>query len=107
MGEMEPAGLGGRPGSGAHQKRRKANPMVSDITIIFNFIISQWTLTPQAFKDAVLFAALTKCVLAVISGTTRLLVAKVTPNPTLSGFQGLLEAPPAKLGGAGLDITLI
>jgi len=36
--------------------------MVSNITIIFNFIISQWSLTRRRFKDAVLFAALTKCV---------------------------------------------
>src|SRR5260221_14253191 len=107
MGEMEPAGLGGRPGSGAHQKRRKANPMVSKITIVFNFIISQWSLTPQAFKGAVLFAALSKCVLAVIWWTTRMLVAKFPANATLSVFQGLLDTRPAKLVVLVLDITFI
>src|SRR5260221_2129040 len=65
------------PGVGSASEKEEANPMVSNITVIFNFIISQWSLTPQAFKDAVLFAALTKCVLAVICGATLMLVTKL------------------------------
>ncbi len=81
--------------------------MVSNIAVIFNFIISQWSLTPQAFKEAVLAAALAKCVLAVLWWTTRMLVAKFPANATLSVFQGLLETRPAKLIVLVLDITLI
>ena len=28
--------------------------MTSELVIVFNFIISQWSLSPEAFKDAVL-----------------------------------------------------
>src|SRR6267143_6449139 len=103
MSNGEGVGLGGRP----ERIRKGANPMVSNITVVFNFIISQWSLTPQAFKDAVLFAALTKCVLAVIWWTTRMLVAKFPANATLSVFQGLLDTRAAKLVVLVLDITLI
>jgi hypothetical protein len=107
MGEAEAARPGGRAGSGSASEKEEANPMVSNIAVVFNFIISQWSLTPQAFKDAVLFAALTKCVLAVIWWTTRMLVAKFPANATLSVFQGLLDTRPAKLVVLVLDITLI
>ena len=81
--------------------------MLSDLVIIFNFIISQWSLSPQAFKDAVLAAALAKAVLAVIWWTTRVLVAKFPGSPALSALQGLLGTRPAKLIVLVLDITLI
>ena len=44
MGEPEEAGPGGRPGSGAREKE-EANPMYSNIIVVFNFIISQWSLS--------------------------------------------------------------
>ena len=81
--------------------------MYSNMVVVFNFIISQWSLTPQAFKEAVLAAALTKCVLAVIWWTTRMLVAKFPANATLSVFQSTLNTRPAKLVVLVLDITLI
>lgn len=81
--------------------------MYSNMVIVFNFIISQWSLTPEAFKEAVLAAALAKCVLAVLWWTTRMLVAKFPLNATLSIFQGLLNTRPAKLVVLVLDITLI
>src|SRR5712692_4585861 len=87
--------------------RRGANPMSSNIVVVFNFILSQWSLTPQAFKEAVLAAALAKCVLAVIWWTTRMLIAKFPANPTLSVFQDLLNTRAAKLVVLVLDITLI
>ena len=79
----------------------------SNLVIIFNFIISQWSLTPQGFKEAVLAAAFAKCVLAVIWWTTRMLVAKFPANPALSACQKLLDTRPAKLVVLILDITLI
>src|SRR5712692_8587075 len=81
--------------------------MYSDLVIIFNFIISQWSLSPQAFKDAVLAAALAKAVLAGIWWTTRVLVAKFPSNLALSTFQKLLNTRPAKLVVLVLDVTLI
>ncbi len=81
--------------------------MYSNLVMIFNFIISQWSLSPQAFKDAVLAAALAKCVLAVIWWTTRVLAAKFPSNPALSTFQTLLNTRPAKLVVLVLDVTLI
>jgi len=81
--------------------------MVSNLTIVFNFIISQWSLTPQAFKEAVLAAAFAKCVLAVIWWTTRVIVAKFPANAAASALQGLLNTRPAKLVVLVLDITLI
>jgi hypothetical protein len=81
--------------------------MYSDLVIIFNFIISQWSLSPQAFKDAVLYAALAKCVLAVLWWTVRVLVAKFPANAAVSKFQALLNTRGAKLVVLILDITLI
>jgi len=81
--------------------------MYSNMVIVFNFIISQWSLTPQAFKEAVLAAAFAKCVLAVAWWTTRVLVAKFPANDTLSTLQGMLNTRAAKLVVLVLDITLI
>jgi hypothetical protein len=81
--------------------------MYSDLVIIFNYIISQWSLTPQAFKDAVLAAALAKAVLAVAWWTTRMLVAKFPKNAALAVLQKMTNTRPAKLVVLVLDITLI
>jgi hypothetical protein len=81
--------------------------MYSNLVVVFNFLISQWSLSPQAFKDAVLAAALAKCVLAVIWWTTRVLVTKFPSNPALSAFQGIIDTRPAKLIVLVLDVTLI
>src|SRR5690242_19131474 len=81
--------------------------MYSNLVVVFNFIISQWSLSPQAFKEAVLYAALAKCILAVTWWTMRVLVAKFPANPTISAFQGMLNTRPAKLVVLVLDITLI
>src|SRR6266568_3274496 len=105
MSDTERAEPGGRPRQGRFRKGE--NPMYSNIVVVFNFVISQWSLTPQAFKEAVLAAALAKCVLAVIWWTTRMLVAKFPANATLSGFQGLINTRAAKLVVLILDITLI
>src|SRR5256714_15639525 len=75
--------------------------------VVSTFTLSQGTPTPQAFKEAVLAAALPKCVLAVIWWTTRMLVSKFPANPALSACQKLLETRPAKLVVLILDITLI
>jgi hypothetical protein len=81
--------------------------MYANLVIVFNFIISQWSLSPQAFKDAVLYAALAKCILAVVWWTMRVLVAKFPANVAVSRFQELLNTRPAKLVVLILDITLI
>lgn len=81
--------------------------MSSNLVIIFNFIISQWSLSPQAFKDAVLYAALAKCVIAVLWWTVRVLVAKFPANGAMLAFQQMLGTRPAKLVVLVLDITLI
>ena len=81
--------------------------MYSNIVVVFSFVLSQWSLTPQAFKEAVLAAALAKCVLAVIWWTTRMLASKFPTNPALSAWQKLLDTRPAKLVVLILDITLI
>ncbi|HET7200935.1 MAG TPA: hypothetical protein VFI80_09020 [Burkholderiales bacterium] len=81
--------------------------MSSNLVIIFNFIISQWSLSPQAFKDAVLYAALAKCIIAVLWWTVRVLVTKFPANGTISAFQEMLSTRPAKLVVLVLDITLI
>jgi len=81
--------------------------MSSNLVIIFNFIIGQWSLSPQAFKDAVLYAALAKCVLAIIWWTMRVLVVKFPSNAAVALFQEMLNTRPAKLVVLVLDITLI
>lgn len=81
--------------------------MFSNLVVIFNFIISQWSLSPQAFKEAVLIAALLKSVLAVLWWTTRMLVAKFPANEGVSKFRELLTNRPAKLAVLVLDVTLI
>jgi hypothetical protein len=81
--------------------------MHSNLVIIFNFIISQWSLSPQGFKDAVLYAALAKCVLAVLWWTMRVVVAKFPASDAASGLQILLNNRVAKLLVLVLDVTLI
>lgn len=81
--------------------------MYSNLVVIFNFIISQWSLSPQAFKDAVLVAALLKSVLAVLWWTMRMLVAKFPSSGSVSRFQTLLNNRPAKMVVLVLDVTLI
>ena len=81
--------------------------MYSDLVIVFDFIISQWSLSPEAFKDAVLMAAFAKAVLAVIWWSTRTLVAKFPGSAALSALQAMLGTRPAKLMVLVLDITLI
>jgi hypothetical protein len=81
--------------------------MYSNLVVVFNFIISQWSLSPQAFKDAVLVAALAKAVLAVLWWTVRMLAAKFPANDAVSSLQTLLNNRPAKLVVLVLDVTLI
>lgn len=81
--------------------------MWGDLVIVFNFLISQWSLSPKAFKDAVLIAALAKFILAVVWWTARVLAAKFPENALMSVFQAALATRPAKLVVLILDITLI
>jgi len=79
----------------------------SNLVVIFNFIISQWSLSPQAFKDAVLFAALFKSVLAVLWWTMRVLVTKFPASDGASKLRAVLDNRPAKMVVLVLDVTLI
>jgi len=81
--------------------------MYENLVIIFNFIISQWSLSPQGFQDAVLYAALAKCVLAVLWWTMRVVVAKFPASEAATGLQILLNNRVAKLVVLVLDVTLI
>ncbi|HKW37264.1 MAG TPA: hypothetical protein VJO54_05595 [Burkholderiales bacterium] len=81
--------------------------MQSNLVVIFNFIISQWSLSPQAFKNAVLYAALAKCVLAVLWWTMRVLVTRFPASDAASGLQVLLANRAVKLVVLVLDVTLI
>jgi hypothetical protein len=81
--------------------------MYANLVVIFNFIISQWSLTPQAFKEAVLAAALAKCLLAIIWWSTRVLVARFPASMALSAFNSALNTRAAKLVVLVLDITMI
>ena len=81
--------------------------MYENLVVVFNFILSQWSLSPQAFKDAVLYAALAKCVLAVLWWTMRVLVAKFPASEAATGLQVLLNNRGAKLVVLVLDVTLI
>jgi hypothetical protein len=81
--------------------------MYSNLVVVFNFTISQWSLSPQAFKDAVLFAALAKAVLAVLWWTMRVLVSKFPASEAAAGLQAVLSNRPAKLVVLILDVTLI
>ncbi len=81
--------------------------MKSDLVIIFNFIISQWSFTPQAFKEAIINAALAKFVLSVCWWATRFMVHKFPGNATIGVISALLNTRPAKLLVLVLDVTLI
>src|SRR5215510_1172153 len=98
---------GWRPPTGSEPEEEGGNPMLDNLVIIFNFIISQWSLSPQAFKDAVLFAALAKCVLAVLWWTMRMLVTKFPASEAATGLEVLLNNRGAKLLVLVLDVTLI
>ena len=81
--------------------------MYSNLVVIFNFIVSQWSLSPQAFEEAVLIAALLKSVLAVLWWTMRMLVRKFPASGPVSQFQIMLNNRPAKMVVLVLDVTLI
>jgi len=81
--------------------------MYQNLVIIFNFIISQWSLSPQAFKQAVLYAALAKATLAALWWTMRLLVSKFPASEAAAGLQVVLNSRAAKLVILILDVTLI
>jgi hypothetical protein len=81
--------------------------MKSDLAVIFNFIISQWSFTPQAFRDAIINAALAKFVLSAVWWVTRYLVSKFPTSGGLSAISGILNTKPAKLVVLILDVTLI
>jgi hypothetical protein len=81
--------------------------MRSDLNVVFDFIISQWSFTPQAFKDAIINAALAKFVISAIWWVTRYLVSKFPENAAFGGLAALLGTKPAKLVVLILDVTLI
>jgi hypothetical protein len=81
--------------------------MKSDLGIIFNFIISQWSFTPEAFKDAIVNAALAKFILSAVWWVTRYLVGKFPKNMAVSAVSKVLNTKPAKLVVLILDVTLI
>jgi hypothetical protein len=81
--------------------------MRSDLDIIFNFIISQWSFTPQAFKEAIINAALAKFVISGVWWITRFLMSKFPQNQMIEGVGKILGTRPAKLIVLILDVTLI
>jgi hypothetical protein len=81
--------------------------MKSDLTIVFNYIISQWSFTPDAFKSAIINAALAKFVLSLFWWLTRFLVARFPRSTSLSLLNRMLDTRPAKLVILVLDVTLI
>ncbi len=81
--------------------------MKNDLGIIFNFIISQWSLSPQAFKEAIVSAALAKFTLSMIWWATRFLVGKFPRSLAVSFASRILGTKPAKLVVVILDVTLI
>ena len=81
--------------------------MKSDLAAVFNFLISQWSFTPAAFKDAIINAALAKFVLSVLWWMTRLLVARFPQNGALALLNRFFKTRPAKLVILILDVTLI
>ena len=81
--------------------------MKSDLSIIFNFIISQWSLTPETFKNAIINAAVAKFTLSVFWWMARFLVAKFPKSAAISLLSRGLNTKPAKLVVLILDVTLI
>jgi hypothetical protein len=81
--------------------------MKTDLGVIFNFIISQWSLSPQAFKEAIVSAALAKFTVSIIWWATRFLVGKFPKSIAVSFTSRILSTKPAKLVVVMLDVTLI
>ncbi len=81
--------------------------MKSDVVVIFNFILSQWSFTPGAFKEAIVNAAFAKFVLSAIWWLTRFMVGRFPGNQAFSVLNALLNTRPAKLTVIVLDVTLI
>lgn len=81
--------------------------MKNDLVIVFDFILRQWSFSPQTFKDAVINAGLAKFVLSVIWWALRFLVSKFPTSLTFSTLNRLLNTRPAKLIVLILDVTLI
>ena len=81
--------------------------MKSDLVYIFDFIIRQWSFTPDSFKDAIINAALAKFVLSAVWWSTRFLVRKFPSNQAVSTLSKVLDTKPAKFIVVVLDVTLI
>jgi hypothetical protein len=81
--------------------------MKSDATIVFNFLLSQWSISPGAFKELIVNAAIAKFALSIIWWAIRLLMSRFPENTALSVLNGLFRTRPAKLVILILDVTLI
>ena len=81
--------------------------MKNDFIYLFNYLISQWSLTPQGFKEAIVNAAIAKCGLSVVWWVSRLLVSRFPRNAAVSILSRVLDTKPAKLIVLILDITLL
>jgi hypothetical protein len=81
--------------------------MKNDLAVVFDFILQQWSFSPQRFKDAIINAALAKFVLSAAWGGTRFLVSKFPGNPLLSFLDNVFSTKPAKFIVLMLDVTLI
>jgi len=81
--------------------------MKNDLAVVFDFILQQWSFSPQRFKDAIINAALAKFVLSALWWVTRFLVSKFPQNPVLSLLDRVFKTKPAKFIVLMLDVTLI
>ncbi len=81
--------------------------MKSDLVYIFDFIIKQWSFTPDSFRDAIINAALAKFVLSAVWWATRFLVGKFPQNNAVSAMSAVFNTKPAKFIVVVLDVTLI
>ena len=74
--------------------------MKNDLSVVFDFILQQWSFSPQRFKDAIIDAALVKFVLSALWWLTRYLVSKFPDPDAQPTAEGAVAPVPDEPGTA-------
>jgi hypothetical protein len=81
--------------------------MLNNLEYIFRFIISQWSLTPEAFKEMLLSAAMAKIIISVCWWVARLWGSHFPRDKVPALLIAFFHTKPVKLVILVLDFTLM
>ena len=81
--------------------------MLNNLEYILKFIISQWNLTPEAFKEMLVSAAMAKIIISACWWIARLWGSRFPREKVPALLNAFFNTKPVKLVTLVLDFTLI